>query len=745
MEDKTQQKLQPPLKPAAVAVKSASPAAPPKKLGDYLMDSKMVTKEQLDKALDIQKTSKKKLGDTLVDLGYLTVSQMSSLLTQQIKSKTGIQRKRLGDILIDAKIITEEQLTQALQTQKEKKGKIGQILIDLGFVTKDQIAEGISEKLKIPIISCAEYDILGELQVLVSKETAEKNMLIPLEKKGNTLIIAMADPLDYQAIDELSFKTGLKITPLISYDWAILKAIEKNYVAAAETSVEDNIFAQLGDDINADKEVEFVEQQEEDEGNMNIDMLYSKSNFPPIVKLVAMLVAEGSKSRASDIHIEPRDKYVQIRFRVDGELQNVFKYQKDVHPSVVSRIKIISKLDITNRRVPQDGSTHVSFNNKEIDLRVATAPTVYGEQIVIRILDHSAGIITIDALGMPENIKTKLVEVFKRPQGMLLVTGPTGSGKTTTLYSSLNELRSDARKVVTIEDPAEYKLEGITQQQVNDAVGRTFASILKSILRQDPDVIMLGEIRDLETAETAMKAALTGHFVLSTLHTNNTIATVTRLIEMGIPSYIVSSALSGVVAQRLVRRICTSCKIEMDVPPETAATMKSLGLNPPQKFWKGSGCAKCGHSGYSGRIAVYEFLSMTAEFKRILATGATESELFIQAKKDGVSFLFEDAFNKVKDGISTFEEILAKIPMEHLSKLKEPEKKPVQYSAPVLQSPPPPPKPIAQEPEMSYMSAEQMIYQSIASGMSEGSVRPEIYEEEDSFPDSTLNDFLRLG
>lgn len=736
MEDKNQQKPQAPLRPASPR-QSGSPAAPPKKLGDYLMESQIVTQEQLDKALDVQKTTKKKLGDTLVDLGYLTVSQMSTLLTQQIKSKTGTQRKRLGDILIETKIITQEQLNQALQTQKEKKGKLGQILIDLGFVTKDQITEGISEKLKVPVISCAEYEISSELQALINKETAEKHMLIPLEKKGTTLIIAMADPLDYQSIDELSFKTGLKITPLISYDWAILKAIEKNYLAEPEASVEDNIFAQLGDDINADKEVEFVEQEDEADENMNIDMLYTKSKFPPIVKLVAMLVAEASRSRASDIHIEPRDKYVQIRYRVDGELHNVFRYQKDVHPSVVSRLKIISKLDITNRRTPQDGSTHVSFNNREIDLRVSTAPTVYGEQIVIRLLDHSAGIIPIDALGMPENIKTKLVEVFKRPQGMLIVTGPTGSGKTTTLYSSLNELRSDTRKVVTIEDPAEYKLEGITQEQVNEAVGRTFEVVLKSILRQDPDVIMIGEIRDLETAETAMKSALTGHFVLSTLHTNNTIATVTRLIDMGIPSYIVSSALSGVVAQRLIRRICFSCRIELDVPPEITTTMRAMGFEGLKKFWKGSGCVKCSNSGYLGRIAVYEFLSMTAEFKRILSSGATESELFIQAKKDGVNFLFEDAFNKVKNGISTFDEILAKIPMDYLSKIKESEKKPPPY--PVA------PPPVLQEPQMAYMSPEQMIYQSISAGINENPVSPEIYEEEDSFPDSALNDFLRLG
>lgn len=567
-------------------------------------------------------------------------------------------RKKLGEILIESGLITEEQLNRALTVQKSKKQRIGKILIELGFVTNEQIAEGLSRKLRIPIVPCAEHKISNELKQLVPKDLAKKELIFPLEKRGNTLVLAMVDPLDYRTIDIISFKNNLNISPVISYESEILKAIEQNYAD------EETILEVFNADITADKEVRFIERKQNDYDDVNIEALQTKSKAPPIVKLVAMLVAEAVKKRASDIHIEPQERYVQVRFRIDGELNKIFKYNRTIHDSVVSRIKIISNLDITNRRLPQDGSTHVSFQDKEIDLRISTIPSIYGEKIVIRLLDQSVGLIPLENLAMPEYIRYSIIEIFKRPQGMLIVTGPTGSGKTTTLYACLNQLRSDSRNVVTIEDPVEYKLEGITQIQVNEAVGRTFAAILRSVLRQDPDVIKIGEIRDIETAEIAIKAALTGHLVLTTLHTNNTVATITRLINLGIPPYLISSAVSAVLAQRLVRRICSNCKVETEIPYGLLNSISNNSALELERCYVGAGCQRCFNTGYSGRIAVYEYLPMTPTFRKLLYRNAGEEELARAAKGEGVTFLFEDAWNKVKDGITTVDEVIAKVPVD---------------------------------------------------------------------------------
>lgn len=575
-----------------------------------------------------------------------------------------VMLRKLGEILIESGLITEQQLNHALTVQKAKKQKIGRIFVELGFVTKEQIAEALAEKLNLQIINCADHKISNELKRLISKDFAKENIVFPIDKRDNTLILAMADPLDYRTMDTLSFREQVRVLPVISYDWAILKAIEHNYTE------DENVLDVFSANITADKEVRFVEKNES-EGDVNIEALYSKSKAPPIVKLVAMMIAEAVKDRASDIHIEPREKYVQIRFRVDGELRNIFKYDRNIHDSVVSRVKIISNLDITKRRLPQDGSAHVSFKGKEIDLRISTIPSLYGEKIVVRLLDQSVGLITLDELAMPEYIKNSIIEIFKRPQGMLIVTGPTGSGKTTTLYACLNQLRSDSRNIVTIEDPVEYKLEGITQIPVNESIGRTFAAILRSVLRQDPDIIKIGEIRDLETAEIAIKAALTGHLVLTTLHTNSTIATVTRLIDIGIPAYLISAAVSAILAQRLVRRICSHCRIETEITEDLLSIMNNLNISAIRKHYYGKGCKKCSDTGYYGRIAVYEYLPITPTLRKLISNNAGESSLMMAAKNEGSVFLFEDAWHKVKNGITTIEEVLAKVPMDYVWKLKE--------------------------------------------------------------------------
>ncbi len=570
--------------------------------------------------------------------------------------------KKLGEILVELGLLTEAQIEQALEIQKIKRQKIGRILVGLGYVTRDQITEALSKKLRIPIINCTDLVVPNDLKDYVGRLLAKREIVLPIERKNDVLILAMANPLDYKVIDEITFKTKLKVSPVIAYEQNLIDAIDRNYGNGQPSGAKAPDLFSLN--MAVDEEVQFVEDRSA-EGDVNLESLYSKSKSPPIVKLVAMVIAEAVQARASDIHIEPRERFVQVRLRVDGDLRNIYKYDKNIHDSVVSRIKIISGLDITNRRLSQDGGTHVSFQGNLVDLRISTLPSIYGEKIVIRLLNQSTGIVSLDELHMPDYIKEPLLEMLNRPQGMFIVTGPTGSGKTTTLYSCLNLIRSEKRNIITIEDPVEYKLDGVTQVQVDESVNRTFPAVLRSVLRQDPDVIKVGEIRDFKTAEIAIKGALTGHFVMSTLHTNNTVATITRLINIGIPSYLLSSALSGLLAQRLVKKICMNCKQEIPLPDEVALICEQHRLPEIATCYAGKGCPQCFHTGYSGRLAVYEFLPITPNLRRLISRNAGEDELFKAAKGEGVVFLFEDGWNKVKAGMTTFEELLAKIPLEY--------------------------------------------------------------------------------
>jgi type IV pilus assembly protein PilB len=584
-------------------------------------------------------------------------------------------RRRLGEILLEQTLITAAQLDEALIQQKTTRKKIGETLVAMNFVSREQIVEALAEKFSLPIIEFldnVECELPLELKSIIPKKMAKQKLIFPLEKRDSTLYLVMADPLDYRAIDDVAFNTKLRVSPIISYENSILLAIERYYVEGADSP---ELLDLYSSNISAEKEIQFSEVPLAEETDTNIETLYSKSKAPPIVKLVAMMIAEAIKMRASDIHIEPRRRIVQVRFRVDGDLRNIFTYDRNIHESVISRIKIISNLDITNRRLPQDGSSHVTHQDKEIDLRISTIPSIYGEKVVIRLLDQSAGVVTLRELGMPEEMRTSISAILRRPQGMLLVTGPTGSGKTTTLYASLRHMMSETRNIVTIEDPVEYKVEGVTQIQVNDEIDRTFANILRSVLRQDPDVIKIGEIRDTETAEIAMRASMTGHLVLSTLHTNSTAATITRLIDIGVPSYLLGSALSGILAQRLVKKICSNCKVEHEVDPELEAFITSFNLPSLTKHYKGEGCQYCYNTGYYGRTAIYEYLPVTMGIKTMLFQKLTEVDLARHAKQQGIKLLFDDAWEKVGLGITTAEEVLAKIPLEESLKLTETPKK----------------------------------------------------------------------
>jgi type IV pilus assembly protein PilB len=573
-------------------------------------------------------------------------------------------RRKLGDILLEQGLITGEQIEEALAQQKVTRKKIGETLVAMNYATREQIVEGLAEKYSLPIIEFldnVECELPLELKTIIPKKLAKQKLIFPLEKRDSILFLVMADPLDYQAIDDIAFNTKLRVSPIISYENSILAAIEHYYVEGVDSP---ELLDLYSSNISVDKEVQFSEVPKAEETDANIESLYSKSKAPPIVKLVAMMIAEAIKMRVSDIHIEPRRRIVQVRFRVDGDLRNIFTYDRNIHESVISRIKIISSLDITNRRLPQDGSSHVTHQEKEIDLRISTIPSIYGEKVVIRLLDQSAGVVTLRELGMPDEMRNSISAILRRPQGMLIVTGPTGSGKTTSLYAALRHMMGETRNIVTIEDPVEYKIEGITQIQVNDDIGRTFAGILRSVLRQDPDVIKIGEIRDTETAEIAMRASMTGHLVLTTLHTNSTAATITRLMDIGIPSYLLGSALSGILAQRLVKKICTRCRVECEVEAELAAFIESFRLPGMTQHFKGEGCQYCYNTGYQGRTAVYEYLPISPAIKTMLFQKATEVELAEAARQQGVRFLFDDAWEKVRLGITTAEEVLAKIPIE---------------------------------------------------------------------------------
>ncbi len=576
-------------------------------------------------------------------------------------------KKKIGEVLIESGLITEKQLEKALLYQKGKHKRLGKILIELGFADDIKIAEALSKQLSLPLVDCRNYEITEELVSLVPKETVERKVVLPIERKGKRLLLAMADPLDWQTIDEIAFNSGFRVDVAVSPESNILDAIEKAYGSGERTW-------DLLKEIPSYEGVEILKETETEENQeVSISSLYKLSEAPPIVKLVTMILVDAVKSRASDIHIEPSERVVQVRYRIDGKLKNILKYPKHIQDSVVSRIKIVSDLDITNRRLPQDGRSTLKLEDKKVDLRVSTLPSVYGEKVVIRLLDRATSLITLEELGMPENMLRPLKRIISQPQGMLLVTGPTGSGKTTTLYAILQQIRSETKNIITVEDPVEYSLEGITQVGVNETIGLSFSSALRSILRQDPDVIMIGEIRDLETAEIATRAALTGHLVLSTVHTNDTVSTITRLIDIGLEPFLVTSSVSAILAQRLIRKICPACKVESD-PPEW---IERYNLPHIERHYRGKGCKACSFTGYTGRIGIFEFLRMSIRIRRLMSKEFTEDELLQIAKEEGTISLFEDAWEKVGTGVTTIDEVLSSVPLARKFLIEEQAEEPM--------------------------------------------------------------------
>ena len=574
------------------------------------------------------------------------------------------KRKKLGEILIEIGIITEDQLINALEIQKKSGKIIGQTLIELGYISESQLMEAFLKKFNISYIDCNNLIIKKEHLKMVSMAMAVKKKIFPTNVSGNTIFLAMVDPLDYSTIEEIKFITGKNVTPLLATESSIMQAIEKNYGYCSLEKIwnplnEIDLEGKM--QFNLEKKVEFNKIEKKDEDELKADDLYKIGEEPPIVKLVTLIIINAIKSRATDIHIEPREKDVNVRYRIDGDLKSVLKFAKHLQAAVTSRIKIISTMNITIRRLPQDGRSTVKYEDRMIDLRVSTMPSSYGETIVIRILDSVMGLIPLSKLGIPDNIIRELLEMLNKPQGMLFVTGPTGSGKTTTLYSLLTQLSLETESVVTIEDPIEYELKNITQVPVNEKIGFTFAVALRSILRQDPDVIMVGEVRDSDTAEISTKAALTGHLVLSSVHTNDTIATISRLRDLGIEPYLISSALNAILAQRLVKKICQNCKVESEIPQylyDSYPYLKKLNIGIS---YTGKGCEECDYTGYKGRIGIFEFLRLDSRLRETIPIYKSDQELSNIARESGMKSLIEDACEKVQGGLTTIKEVLAKI------------------------------------------------------------------------------------
>ncbi|MBX9735492.1 MAG: Flp pilus assembly complex ATPase component TadA [Phycisphaerales bacterium] len=559
----------------------------------------------------------------------------------------GGAKPKLGDELVKQGVITPEQLTSALGEQRRSSRKLGELLIEQGVLTASALVHTLARCLGVPGCHLRHGLIDPQLLKLIGPEEAERLCALPMFKVRGVLTVAMSEPQSLPAIDRLRQITGCEIRPVLAIESNIVEYIKK--YASGDVDV-DAFLTQL-----AEQDVEVIEREMVDEGpSTDLDKLVAGS---PIINLVNVALLSAVRDKASDIHIEPDKRGTRIRYRMDGSLRDLMKPPAGMHASIVSRIKVIGKMDISEKRLPQEGRVRIVAEGREIDLRVSSMPTLLGEKIVVRILDKSNLRIRLSDLGLrPQGLET-FTRVLKKPHGQVLVTGPTGSGKTTTLYSALDLLRSPETNILTVEDPVEYQLDLINQIQVNEPIGLSFARALRSILRQDPDVIMVGEIRDQETARVAMQAALTGHLVLATLHTNDAPGAVARLSDMGIEHYLIATALNGVVAQRLARTICPACATRA-YPPEALLVEAGLEVHAGRPFRRGAGCKQCHDSGFRGRLGVYEVLEVTPELRRLIHLGAPTHELRAKVRQQGMLTLREEGVHLALDGKTSLEEIL---------------------------------------------------------------------------------------
>ncbi len=563
---------------------------------------------------------------------------------------------KLGEMLIKARLITDEQLKKALAYQNTNGGKLGFNLVKLGFVEEEQITQLLSQQFGVPSVSLHTVQIDESVIKLIPSEVAQKYLVMPIRRVGATLTIAMVDPTNVFAMDDIKFMTGYNVEPVVASELAIKEAIDSYYGSSHQLELK-----KVMDEI-AEADAENLELLD-DEEEVDLARLEASTEEAPVVKLVNLILTDSIKRGASDIHIEPYERDFRVRYRIDGVLYEIMNPPMKLRDAITSRLKIMAKLDIAEKRLPQDGRIKIKMKiqgkTKEMDYRVSVLPTLFGEKIVLRLLDKENLMLDMTRLGFESEALTKFERAIFKPYGMVLVTGPTGSGKTNTLYSSMSRVNTPETNIMTAEDPVEFNLHGINQVQIKESIGLNFAASLRSFLRQDPNIVLVGEIRDFETAEIAVKAALTGHLVLSTLHTNDAPSTINRLMNMGIEPFLVATSVNLICAQRLVRRCCKECKEELHMP---ASALIDIGFSEEDarrtKLFKGKGCPTCNNTGYKGRVGLYEVMEITDTLKEMILCGASAIELRSKAVEEGMTTLRGSGLRKLKEGITTVEEVL---------------------------------------------------------------------------------------
>ncbi len=563
---------------------------------------------------------------------------------------------RLGELLTKASLITPDQLKEALKLQKETGGKLGETLIKLGFVAEEDITECLSQQFGVPSINLAHFEIDSSVIKLIPADVARKYNILPVNKTGATITIAMADPTNVFAMDDIKFMTGYNVEPVVASELGIKAAIDNYYGTTSSLELK-KVMEDLQQSESADLEV--LEEEED----LDLAALADSAEEAPVVKLVNLILTDAIKRGASDIHIEPYEKEFRVRFRIDGTLYEIMNPPLKLKDAITSRMKILAKLDISEKRLPQDGRIKLKMKlndkNKELDFRVSVLPTLFGEKIVMRLLDKDNLKLDMTKLGFEAESLVRFEEAIFKPWGMVLVTGPTGSGKTNTLYSALSKVNSPEVNIMTAEDPVEFNLPGINQVQMKESIGLNFAATLRSFLRQDPNIILVGEIRDFETAEIAIKAALTGHLVLSTLHTNDAPSTINRLMNMGIEPFLVATSVQLIAAQRLARRVCANCKEVVEITPQA---LINIGFKKEEvgtfTVYKGRGCDKCNSTGYKGRVALIEVMVIDDAIRDLILSGGTAIDIKKRAAENGMISLRRSGLTKIKDGTTTIEEVV---------------------------------------------------------------------------------------
>ena len=565
---------------------------------------------------------------------------------------------RIGELLTKAKLLTNDQLEKALDEQKQSGGRIGEHLIRLGFVTEEDILDCLSQQYGVPSINLQHFEIDESIIRLIPADVARKYQFIPVSKTGATLTVAMSDPTNVFAMDDITFITGYRVEPVVASEEALREAIDKYYGTTHAIELK-----KVMDDLSTVEETALEVLDDDEEEDLDITDDEAAADEAPVVRLVNLILTDALKRGASDIHVEPYEKSYRVRFRIDGVLYEIMNPPMKLKDAICSRLKILARLDIAEKRLPQDGRIKIkmklSGKLKELDYRVSTLPTLHGEKIVMRLLDKDNLMLDMTKLGFEKSSLKNFEHCITQPYGMVLVTGPTGSGKTNTLYSAISRINTPEVNIMTAEDPVEFQLPGINQVQMKESIGLNFAAALRSFLRQDPNIVLVGEIRDFETAEIAIKASLTGHLVLSTLHTNDAPSTINRLMNMGIEPFLVATSVNLIVAQRLIRRICPNCKEEEDAPLQALLNIGFSEAEAPEiQLYRGRGCDNCNQRGYKGRVGIFEVMTISEDIRELILSGATAIELRRKSLEEGMVGLRQSGLQKIRDGATTIEEVV---------------------------------------------------------------------------------------